>query len=63
MQHPVPYPPRGRYCSPQPPCDQKPELVFIDRMEEKMDIFELTVPLETNIQHSKEKHFITDNNS
>ena len=28
---------------------QKPDLVIIDRMEEKMDIFELTVPLETNV--------------
>ena len=28
---------------------EKPDLVIIDRMEEKMDIFELTVPLETNI--------------
>ena len=25
---------------------QKPDLIIIDRMEEKMDIFELTVPLE-----------------
>ena len=29
---------------------EKPDLVIIDRMEEKMDIFELTVPLETNIK-------------
>ena len=34
---------------------QKPDLVIIDRMEEKMDIFDLTVPLETykKFQHSK----------
>ena len=42
------------------------DLVIIDRMEEKMDIFELTVPLETNIknanthQMNKYEHFITD---
>ena len=37
---------------------EKPELVIVDRMEEKMDIFELTVPLETNIkkcQRSKDE--------
>ena len=28
----------------------KPDLVIIDRMEKKMDILELTVPLETNIK-------------
>ena len=45
---------------------QKPDLVIIDRMEEKMDIFELTVPLETNIKNAntqkmnKYEHFITD---
>ena len=45
---------------------QKPDLVTIDRMEEKMDIFELTVPLETNIKNvnaqkmNKYEHFITD---
>jgi len=27
-----------------------PDLVSIDKIEEKMDIFELTVPLETNIK-------------
>ena len=31
---------------------EKPELEIIDRMEEKMDIFELTVPLETNIKNA-----------
>ena len=31
---------------------QKPDLVIIDRMEENMDIFELTVPLETNIKNT-----------
>ena len=31
---------------------QKPDLIIIDRMEEKMDIFELTVPLETNIKNA-----------
>ena len=31
---------------------EKPDLVIIDRMEEKMDIFELTVPLETNIKNA-----------
>jgi len=41
------------------------DLVIIDRMEEKMDIFELTVPLETNIENAntwkmnKYEHFIT----
>ena len=45
---------------------EKPDLVIIDRMEEKMDIFELTVPLETNIKNANTKkmnkyeHFITD---
>ena len=45
---------------------EKPDLVIIDRMEEKMDIFELTVPLETNIKNAnaqkmnKYEHFITD---
>ena len=45
---------------------QKPDLVIIDRMEEKMDIFELTVPLETNnknanaLKMNKYEHFITD---
>jgi len=44
----------------------KPDLVIIDRMEEKMDIFELTVPLETNIKNANAQkrnnyeHFITD---
>ena len=44
----------------------KPDLVIIDRMEEKMDIFELTVPLDTNIKNAntqkmnKYEHFITD---
>jgi len=48
---------------PPPPCD----IVVIDRMEEKIDIFELTsVPLETNIKNAnaqkmnKYEHFITD---
>ena len=31
---------------------ENPDLVIIDRMEEKMDIFELTVPLETNIKNA-----------
>ena len=31
---------------------EKPDLVSIHRMEEKMDIFELTVPLETNIKNA-----------
>ena len=31
---------------------EKPDLVIIDRTEEKMDIFELTVPLETNIKNA-----------
>ena len=41
-------------------------LVIIDRMEEKMDIFELAVPLETNIKNAntqkmnKYEQFITD---
>ena len=45
---------------------QKPDLIIIDRMEEKLDIFELTVPLETNIKNAntqkmnKYEHFITD---
>ena len=45
---------------------EKPDLVIIDRMEEKMDILELTVPLETNIKNAntqkmnKYEHFITD---
>ena len=45
---------------------EKPDLVIIDRMEEKMDIFELTVPLETNnknanaLKMNKYEHFITD---
>ena len=45
---------------------EKPDLLFIDRMEEKIDFFELTVPLETNIKNAntqkmnKYKHFITD---
>ena len=45
---------------------EKPDLVIIDRMEEKIDIFELTVPLETNIKNAnalkmnKYEHFITD---
>ena len=38
---------------PSPPhllvTTQKPDLVIINRMEEKMDIFELTVPLETKM--------------
>jgi len=43
-----------------------PDLVIIDRMEEKMDICELTVPLETNFKNAnalkinKYEHFITD---
>ena len=49
----IPYPSRGRYCSPPPHVTaQKPDLAIIDRMEEKMDIFELTVPLETNIKNA-----------
>ena len=54
------------YCSPNLLVTaQKPDLVIIDRMEEKMDIFELTVPLETNIKNAntqkinKYEHFIT----
>ena len=45
---------------------QKPDLVIIDRIEEKMDNFELTVPLKTNIKNAntqkikKCEHFITD---
>ena len=45
---------------------EKPDLVIFDRMEEKMDIFELTVPLETNIKNTnaqkinKYAHFISD---
>ena len=45
---------------------EKPDLVIIDRMEEKIDIFELTVPLEPNIKNAnsqkmnKYEHFITD---
>ena len=31
---------------------QKPDLVIIGRMEEKMDSFELTVPLDTNIKNA-----------
>ena len=53
--------------SPPSPCDRREtDLVIIDRMEEKMDIFELTVPLETNIKNAnaqkmnKYEHFITD---
>ena len=48
------------------PTSLWPELVIIDKMEEKMDIFELTVPLETNIKNAnaqkmnKYEHFITD---
>ena len=42
---------------------EKPDLVIIDRMEEKKDIFELTVQLETNIKNAqkmnKYEHFIT----
>ena len=47
---------------------EKPDLVIIDRMEEKVDIFELTVPLETNIKNAntqkmnKYEHFIRYNN-
>ena len=42
------------------------DLVSINRMEKKMDIFELTVPLEKNIKDAntqkmnKYEHFITD---
>ena len=42
------------------------DLVIINRMEKKMDIFELTVPLEKNIKDAntqkmnKYEHFITD---
>ena len=45
---------------------ENPDLVIFERMEEKMDIFELTVPLETNIKNAnaqkmnKYEHFITD---
>ena len=45
---------------------QKTDLLIIDRMEERMEIFELTVPLETNIKNvntqkmNKYEHFITD---
>ena len=45
---------------------EKPDLVILDRMEEKIDIFELTVPLETNIKNANAQkmnrfeHFITD---
>ena len=53
---------------PSPPCDRTEtmDLVIIDRMEEKMDIFELTVPLETNIKNANTQkmnnyeHFITN---
>ena len=44
---------------------EKPYLVIIDRMEEKMDIFKLSVPLGTNIKKAnaqklnKYEHFIT----
>ena len=31
---------------------QKPDLVIIDRIEKKMDIFVITVPLETNIKNA-----------
>ena len=31
---------------------EKPDLVIIDRMEEKMDIFKLPVPLDTNIKNA-----------
>ena len=49
-------------------CDhtEMQDLVIIDRMEEKMDIFKITVPLETNIKNAnaqkmnKYEHFITD---
>jgi len=45
---------------------EKPDLVIIVRMEEKMDIFELTVPLETYMKNAKAQkmnkyeHFITE---
>ena len=45
---------------------QDPDLVVIDRMEETMNILELTVLLETNIKNAnaqkmnKYEHFITD---
>ena len=53
---------------PSPPCDRTEtmDLVIIDRMEEKMDVYELTVPLEPNIKNAnaqkmnKYEHFITD---
>ena len=55
------------YCSPNLLVTaQKPDLVINDKSEEKMDIFELTVLLETNIKNAntqkmnKYKHFITD---
>ena len=56
-----------RYCSPNLLVTaQKPDLVINDKSEEKMDIFELTVLLETNIKNAntqkmnKNKHFVTD---
>ena len=45
---------------------QKLDLIIIDIMEEKMDILELTVPLETNLLNAntqkmnKYEYFITD---
>ena len=45
---------------------ERQDLVIIDRMEEKMDVFEFTVSLEINIQNAntqkmnKYEHFITD---
>ena len=45
---------QGEVLSPSPllVTAQKPDLVIIDIMEEKMDILELTVPLETNIKNA-----------
>ena len=44
---------QGEVLSSKPPIvtAQKPDLVIIDRIEEKMDNFELTVPLKTNIKN------------
>ena len=45
---------------------EKPDLVIIVRIMEKMDIFELTVPLETYMKNAKAQkmnkyeHFITE---
>ena len=56
------------YCSPQLPCDRTEtrSSIIINRMEEKRNIFELTVPLKTNTKNvntqkmNKYEHFMTD---